>query len=95
MTAELVVGGGMWFAPLQALLSNPTFLGPSMKAVTVKGRRGVLEHDAEAKRGTLQVLLGSPNTLLRLEGDGVTREDLEATFVGAFDLDKVERTAQD
>ncbi|MCC7138912.1 MAG: hypothetical protein IT460_10865 [Planctomycetes bacterium] len=95
VTAELIVGGGMWFAPLQALLANPAFLPPQLKAVTVKGRRGVLEHDAEAKHGTLQLLLSVPNALLRLEGDGVTREDLESTFVGAFDLDKVEKAAQD
>lgn len=95
VTLELMVGGGLWYAPLQAMLSNPMFAGAGMKQVTVKGRRGLLELDAADKRATLQLLLNVPNAVLKVEGQGVTRDDVEKTFGGAFDFDAAEKAAAD
>lgn len=96
VTLELMVGSSMWAAPLQTLLTNPAFLPSGMKQVTVKGRRGLLEVRADEKRATLQLLLNNVlNGVLKIEGDGVTREDVEKTFGGAFDFEAAEKMAAD
>jgi hypothetical protein len=96
VTVELMVGAAMWATPLQTMLSNPAFLGGGMKQVTVKGRRGLLELRADDKRATLQLLLNNVlNGVLKIEGEGVTREDVEKTFGNAFDFDAAEKAAND
>ncbi|MFO0933795.1 MAG: hypothetical protein U1E39_13980 [Planctomycetota bacterium] len=96
VTVELMVGGSMWAAPLQTILSNPAFVGGGMKVVTVKGHRGLLEVRAEEKRATLSLLLNNVlNGVLKIEGDGVTREDVEKTFGNAFDYEAAEKVAAD
>jgi hypothetical protein len=86
--------GAPWVAMLQTQLSNPMLAGAGMKVVTVKGRRGLLEHDAAEKRGTLQVLLQAGGSVVKFEGRDVSRDDLEKTFAGAFDFDAAEKAAQ-
>ncbi|MBL9088129.1 MAG: hypothetical protein JNM10_13400 [Planctomycetia bacterium] len=94
VTVELMVGASMWSAPLQTLLSNPAFLGAGLKPVTVKGRRGLLELRPDDKRATLQLLLNNvANGVLRIDGEGVTRDDVEKTFGNAFDFDAAEKAA--
>jgi hypothetical protein len=96
VTVELMVGASMWAAPLQTLLSNPAFVGAGMKVVTVKGHRGLLELRAEEKRATLTLLLNNvANGIVKLEGEGVTRDDVEKTFGNAFDFEAAEKAASD
>lgn len=96
VTVELMVGASMWAAPLQTLLSNPAFVGAGMKVVTVKGHRGLLEVRPDDKRATLTLLLNNvANGVVKLEGDGVTREDVEKTFGNAFDFEGAEKAAAD
>jgi hypothetical protein len=94
VSIEMFVGGP-WIASLSAMLSNPMFAGAGVKIVTVKGRRGMLEFNAENKRGTLQILLNGSTAVVKFEGSDVSRDDLEKAFAGAFDYDAAEKAAQD
>ena len=64
-------------------------MGGAVKVVTIKGRKALLQMQGD-KSGSLTIVLGSPNSALKLEGHGTAKADLEA-LAGAFDLDALEK----
>lgn len=90
--AELWADAAAMFAPYQMLLQ---FTPPGAQVVMVKGRKAILELAKGQTSGTLTVILGSANTVLKLSGNGVTKADLVDTIGGAFDLDAIEKAVSD
>jgi hypothetical protein len=93
-TMELMADAGPMLAGLQMVLSNPALVSGNNRVVTVKGRRALLEYEADAKRGTLQILLNAPGALLKVEGNGVQKADLTDVLAGGADLDAIEKAVQ-
>ena len=77
---------------IQMMVQMAAMSGGKQKVVTIKTRKAVLELDAENKSGTLTILLSTPNSMLTLRGNGVTKADLVDVFGGALDLDGLEKT---
>jgi hypothetical protein len=91
---ELMADAGPLMAGLQMVLSNPALVSGNNRVVTVKGRRALLEYDADGKHGTLQIVLNAPGALLKVEGNGVSKADLVDVLAGAADLDAMEKAVQ-
>ena len=91
ITAEVYADAAAVVAPMQMLMANAGFLQGTMKVVTVKGRKALLDVRVDDKSGSLTVLLNSPNSMVKLEGNGIAKADLEA-LAAAFDLDALEKT---
>ncbi len=91
---ELIADAGPWLAALQAMLTNPYAVQGNNQVVTVKQRRALLEYDKNEKSGTLQIMLNSPNSLLKLQGHGVAKADLVDVLGGAVDFDALEKALQ-
>ena len=73
------------------MLSNPMMLqaDPGSRIYTHAGRRGMIKQDKDA--GTWEIsLMGDSNVLVRVSGDGVDKETLEA-YLEAMDMDAVEK----
>jgi len=86
---ELYADAPAMVAPVQSLLSMAGMMGGAVKVVTVKGRKAVLQMNGD-KNGSLMVLLAPPNSMLKFEGQGTPKGDLEA-FAGGLDLDAIEK----
>lgn len=76
------------------MFSNPAMMGEGASVVTIKGKRAVLQYEKEAKRATLQLLLNSNTTLLKVEGSSVSKEDVTNVFGNALDLNAMETALQ-
>jgi hypothetical protein len=85
---EIYADAGSVVGPMQMMLSNAGMMG--LKLVMIKGRKAILELRAEQKSGSLTILLNSPNSMVKLDGNGVTKADIEA-LANAFDLDALEK----
>jgi hypothetical protein len=85
---EVYADAGTIVGPMQMMLANAGMMG--IKVVMIKGRKAVLELRGDAKSGSLTVLLNSPNSMVKFDGNGVTKADLEA-LANAFDLDALEK----
>jgi hypothetical protein len=88
--ADVHVDAGALVGPIQMVMSNPAFQQAGLKVITIKGRKALLDVHAEQKSGSLTLVLNVPNCMVRLEGNGVAKADLEAV-AGAFDLDALEK----
>jgi hypothetical protein len=86
--AEVYADAAAVVGPLQMMLANAAAVG--LKVITIKGRKALLELRGDAKSGALTVFLNSANSMLKLDGNGVAKADLEA-LANAFDLDALEK----
>lgn len=87
---EVYADAATMVAPFQMMLGNAAFMGNAMKVVTIKGRKALLQMQPEQKSGSLTVLLNTANSMLKLDGSGIAKADLDA-LAGAFDLDALEK----
>jgi hypothetical protein len=87
--AELYADAPTIASQFQMLLANAGMMGGAVKVVTIKGRKAILQMQGD-KSGSLTVILATPNSIVKFEGNGTTKPELEA-LAGAFDLDAVEK----
>ena len=87
---ELLADAPAVVAGVQSVLSMAGMMGAGVKVITVKGRKALLQMNDDGKSGSLTILLTPPNSMLKLEGNGTAKAELEA-FAGGFDLDALEK----
>ena len=90
---ELFADAPMMASQMQTLLASAGMMGGAIKVVTIKGRKAILQMNGD-KSGSLTVVLGSANSLLKFDGNGTTKAELEA-FAGGFDLDAIEKAVNE
>ena len=86
---EMYADAQSFFAAFQMQL---TFTPAGSQVVMIKGRKAVLELNKEEKSGSLTIFLNATNSVIKLQGRGVTKADLVDAIGGAFDLDAIEKT---
>jgi hypothetical protein len=95
MSLEVWADAGMITSSFQMMLSNPMFVQPPSKIVTVKGRRAILEFRKDGNNGSLTIVLATPGAMVKLEGHGIAAADLTDVFGAHVDLDALEKAIQE
>lgn len=91
VNAEVYADAPAMRGPFEAMVQNAALMGGAgMKVVTLKGRKALEQVDASNRSGSLIVLLKSANSMLKLEGSAISKDDL-AAVANAFDLDALEK----
>ena len=91
MQIELWADAGTMLMGFQTIFANPAFVQAGQQIVTIKGRRALLEFHKDNGNGTLTILLNGAGSMLKLEGNSITKADLTDVFGNSLDLDAIEK----
>ncbi|ONG54413.1 hypothetical protein BKE38_10490 [Pseudoroseomonas deserti] len=86
ITAQIMADSPM-VQGLAAMVTNPMMMQPGDRRVRINGETALLRFDAEQKSG--EITLVSGNSVIKLEGEGLTDANFLTELVKRFDLSRI------